>query len=77
VSHGHVAVKGYAEWKKVFKSKGFCVEQVLRSSLIFGGPRYNKHPNFFAMVILADQLCDRLFFMKKFTEAHTYLLRKK
>ena len=76
VSHGHVAVRGYKEWKKMFLSKGFSVEKVKRSSLILGGPKYNKHPICFAFLLIIDRVLDGLSFMNNFAESHTYLLRK-
>ena len=74
--HDHISVKNLNEWKKIFRGKGLSVEKIKRGSLIFGGPRYNPHPIFFSIVLALDKIFDYLGFMKNFSEAHTYLLRK-
>ena len=74
--HGHISVKNLDEWTELFRGKGLLVERIKRSSLIFGGPRYNPHPIFFSIVLALDKIFDYFGFMKKFSEAHTYLLRK-
>lgn len=74
--HGHISVKGFSEWMKIFRESGFAVEQIKRGSMLFGGPTYNNHPLFFAFFLIIDKIFDWLFFTKTFSEAHTYKLRK-
>lgn len=74
--HGHISVKGYSEWMKIFRESGFSVEHIKRGSMLFGGPKYNNHPLFFAFFLIIDKIFDWFFFTKSFSEAHTYKLRK-
>lgn len=74
--HGHISVKGFSEWMNIFRESGFSVEHIKRGSMLFGGPKYNNHPLFFALFLFIDQIFDWLFCTKSFTEAHTYKLRK-
>lgn len=74
--HGHISVKGFSEWMKIFRESGFSVEHIKRGSMLFGGPKYNNHPLFFAFFLIIDKIFDWLFFTKSFSEAHTYKLRK-
>lgn len=74
--HGHISVKGFSEWMKIFRKSGFSVEHIKRGSMLFGGPKYNNHPLFFAFFLIIDKIFDWLFFTKSFSEAHTYKLRK-
>lgn len=74
--HGHISVKGFSEWMKIFRESGFSVEHIKRGSMLFGGPKYNNHPLFFAVFLLIDSIFDWLPFTKTFSEAHTYKLRK-
>jgi len=74
--HGHISIKGLSEWMKIFRESGFAVEHIKRGSMLFGGPKYNNHPFFFAFFIIVDKIFDWLFFTKTFSEAHTYKLRK-
>lgn len=74
--HGHISLKSLGEWADLFRRKGFLMEKIKRSSVIFGGARYNPHPIFFSIMLVLDKIFDWLSFMKNFSEAHTYLLRK-
>jgi len=74
--HGHISLKGFPEWMKIFRESGFSVEYIKRGSMLFGGPKYNNHPLFFAVFLIIDKIFDWLPFTKTFSEAHTYKLRK-
>jgi len=74
--HGHISVKGLSEWIKIFQESGFAVEQIKRGSMLFGGPKYNRHPLLFSFFLIFDKIFDWLHFPKKLSEAHTYKLRK-
>lgn len=73
---GHISVKKMKVWLALFRDTGFIVQRIRRGSLLLGGPRYNRHPLLFALLLLIDQLFDHLPLTKNFTEAHTYQLRK-
>lgn len=74
--HGHISVKSLDEWTELFRGKGLLVEKIKRGSVIFGGPCYNPHTIFFSIMLVLDKIFDYLGFMKNFSEAHTYLIRK-
>ena len=74
--HGHISLKGFPEWMKIFRESGFSVEYIKRGSMLFGGLKYNNHPLFFAVFLIIDKIFDWLPFTKTFSEAHTYKLRK-
>jgi len=74
--HGHISIKGFTEWMKIFRESGFSVEHIKRGSMLFGGPKYNNHRLFFAVFLIIDKIFDWLPFTKTFSEAHTYKLRK-
>jgi len=76
-SYEHISVKGLKEWLTIFRKKGFVIEKVRRGALLFGGHSYNKHPNLFAFGIILDKILDFSYFIKSFSEAHTYIIRKK
>lgn len=74
--HAHISVKSMGEWVTAFKKLEFVVEKIKRGSLVFGGPRFNRHPVIFAFILIADAIFDVLPFCKGFSEALTYTIRK-
>ena len=72
----HISVKGLREWVAIAERKGFCFLAVRRGALIFGGHKWNKHPVFFAIVILIDKMLDFMPFAKNWGEAITLKLSK-
>ncbi|GBD95999.1 MAG TPA: class I SAM-dependent methyltransferase [Nitrospirae bacterium] len=76
IGHGHISVKSMDEWIDIFRDKGFIIEDIKRGSMLFGGYRCNIHPILFALTLIADRISDYCSLMKKFSEAHTFKLRK-
>jgi 2-polyprenyl-3-methyl-5-hydroxy-6-metoxy-1,4-benzoquinol methylase len=72
----HISLKGLKEWINIARKTGFNVLNVYRGALIFGGPRYNRHPILFAFVILIDRIMDFIPFANNCGEAVTLNLRK-
>ncbi|HTU00910.1 MAG TPA: class I SAM-dependent methyltransferase, partial [Candidatus Sulfotelmatobacter sp.] len=59
-SHVHISTKGLRQWVRLAAETGFRVTAIRRGALIFGGPRYNRHPVLFAGVLLLDRALDLL-----------------
>jgi len=74
--HGHISGKNLHDWKKIFIGKGFIIEEVDRESIFFGGTCYNKYRFLFLLLLILDIIFDFLPFMKEFSEAFTFKLRK-
>lgn len=76
IRHGHVSVKSMDEWVDIFRDKRFIIEGIKRGSVLLGGYRCNIHPILFAFTLVADRIFDYCPLMRKFSEAHTFKLRK-
>lgn len=74
--HVHISTKGLHEWICLAAETGFRVTAVRRGALIFGGPKYNRHPIFFALILLLDRTLDLLPFTRNWAEAITLNLVK-
>ncbi len=76
VGHEHISVKSMDEWVDIFQDKGFIIEGIKRGSMLFGGYRCNIRPILFAFTLIADRIFDYCSLMRKFSETHTFKLRK-
>jgi len=76
VGYGHISVKSYAEWERLFKICGFKIEKRKRGGLLFGGPRYDNHRFLFIFIMLLEIALDRIPFWWNLSEDITLSLRK-
>lgn len=73
----HISTKHYTEWVQLSRKCGFSIEDVCRGSLFFGGPSYDPHRFFIALLLVTDLLLDCFPFTKNFAETIVLKLRKK
>jgi ubiquinone/menaquinone biosynthesis C-methylase UbiE len=74
--YGHISVKGYKEWIKVFKEAGFKSYATKRGSLLWGNFRQDKRRFLFAFIILAEIILDKFGLCKNLTEDIVLCFRK-
>jgi 2-polyprenyl-3-methyl-5-hydroxy-6-metoxy-1,4-benzoquinol methylase len=74
--HPHISSKGLRQWRRIALEAGFRVTAIRRGALIFGGPKINRHPIMFALVLLLDRILDVLPLTGNWTEAITLNLVK-
>jgi ubiquinone/menaquinone biosynthesis C-methylase UbiE len=72
----HISTRGLRQWRRLAAEVGFRVTSTRRGALIFGGPKYNRHPILFALVLLLDRTLDVLPFTANWAEAITLNLLK-
>ncbi|MBI4536548.1 MAG: class I SAM-dependent methyltransferase [candidate division NC10 bacterium] len=72
----HISTKGFREWRRLAAEAGFWVTAARRGALLFGGPKYNRHPALFALILLIDRLLDLVPFTQNCSEAISFGLVK-
>ncbi|HWT79793.1 MAG TPA: class I SAM-dependent methyltransferase, partial [Candidatus Methylomirabilis sp.] len=72
----HISSKGLRQWQRLATETGFRVTAIRRGALIFGGPKVNRYPILFALVLLLDRILDILPFTGNWAEAITLNLVK-
>lgn len=78
LTKGHISVKHYWEWTKIFREIGFHIQRVSGTGgLLFGNPHLDKHRIIFGLTVILDTAFDDSSILRYCSSNLFFELRKK
>jgi len=76
VSNGHISLRNYRDWVKLFHSAGFRIINIRRGPLVYGYCWLDEKPIIAGLLITLDGLIDRFFPLPDLACSTLFLLEK-